>query len=274
MISIGLKWPEDFLNRIIAEDCNIALNDIPANSIDLTVTSPPYDNVRDYDNDWYLNLRDLGDDLYRITKPGGIVSLVINDSTKNFRKSLTSFRTVMQWCDDSGFGLFETIIYSRHGKPGAWWSTRFRVDHEYIFIFLKGPRPRYFNKEPLKIEAKHAGKTWCGTQRLTSGELVEIEKTVQKPLKCRGTIWHYNTSNTEGNKMKMEHPATFPDSLAWDLIQCFSQPLDIVLDPLAGSGTTLVMAAKLGRNFIGIDASEKYCEIAKKRLVQEAGFEI
>jgi len=85
--------------------------------------------------------------------------MVIQDQTKNFGKSLTSFKTIVDWCDSFGFKLFETVIYRKYGAEGAWWNKRFRVDHEYVPIFLKGERPQYFNKEHLKIPSKHGGKT-------------------------------------------------------------------------------------------------------------------
>jgi len=253
------------LNKVVEGNCNDKLKDIPNNYIDLTVTSPPYDSIREYGDNWDLDLHFIGEELFRVTKDGGIVAIVIQDGTKDFGKSLTTFKLAIDWCN-IGFKLFETIIYHRHGRPGAWWSKRFRVDHEYILIFLKGKRPRYFNKEPLKIPAKHAGEQWHGTQRLTNGDLIPIEKKTQKEMKCRGTIWFYSASNTEGNKLKMLHPATFPDKLAEDLILCFSDEGDLVFDPMCGSGTTLVAASKNNRKYLGIEIDHHYCEIAIQRL--------
>jgi len=257
------------INQIVIADCLDALMHLEPNTVDMTVFSPPYDAIRDYQDKPEFDLTGLGQELFRITKDGGICAMVMNDGTKDGAKSLTTFRTVVRWCDLIGWRLFETVIYARDGKPGAWWTKRFRVDHEYILLFLKGQRPAYFSKEHLKIPAKHAGKTWAGTQRLTDGSLIEIEKTLQGPMKCRGTIWKYKTSNTEGNKLKMQHPATMPDQLAEDLIRTFTKMGDLVLDPMCGSGTTLVAAKKSGRNYLGIDISQDYCEIAKRRLTNE-----
>jgi site-specific DNA-methyltransferase (adenine-specific) len=99
--------------------------------------------------------------------------------------------------------------------------------------------------------------------------MVKNKPHVLGEKKCRGSIWKYNTSNTEGNKLKLNHPATYPDDLAADLIQCFSGPGDIILDPTVGSGTTAVMAQKLGRRFIGMEISPEYAAIARKRLSNE-----
>lgn len=234
---------------------------LPDNSIDLTVTSPPYDKIRDY-NGFDFNLPCVGDELFRITKDGGMVCVVIQDGTKDFAKSLTTFRLAVDWVDRIGFKLFESVIYSRDGRPGSWWNKRFRVDHEYILMFLKGSRPKYFNKEHMKVPAKYAGHIFHGTQRHSDGSLSKIKKTIQSNTKCRGTIWHYETSKSEKNKTKLLHPATFPDLLAKDLILTFSQPNDVILDPFVGSGTTANMAKIYNRNYVGFDISQDYINIA------------
>jgi site-specific DNA-methyltransferase (adenine-specific) len=257
------------VNQILHADCLEALAKFPAESIDLTVFSPPYDGIRDYKKNWSFDFLALGENLLRVTKDGGVAAVVIGDGTKNFAKSLTSFRLAVSWVDSVGWKLFETVIYKRDGNPGAWWNQRFRVDHEYILMFFKGNKPKSFHKEHLMVPSKHAGKTYSGTDRLTNGGFKIIEKKTVNPLKCRGTVWQYSTSNTEGNRLKLQHPATYPDKLAGDLILCFSEPNDLVLDPMCGSGTTCVAAKQNGRQFIGIEISEEYCKIAHKRIEGE-----
>lgn len=258
----------EFENKIVCQNNVEFLKKLPENCIDLVVTSPPYDNIRDYEG-FSMNLPLLGKELFRVLKEGGMAVMVIQDGTKNFAKSLTTFRTIIDWCDNSGFKLFETVLYSKHGTPGAWWTKRFRVDHEYIPIFLKGKRPGFFTKEHLMVDSKHGGKTMTGgATRLTNGKTLDSTKIYINPKKCRGTIWEYKTCG-DGTKLKHEHPATFPDKLPMDFIECFCPPDGIVLDPFNGSGTTCVAAAKLKRRYIGIDISEKYCDIAEKRIEQE-----
>ncbi len=252
--------------QIIHADCLQALPALPENSIDLTLFSPPYDGIRDYKKNWSFDFASLGKELFRVTKDGGAAVVVIGDGTKNFAKSLTSFRLAVNWVDEIGWKLFESVIYKRDGNPGAWWNQRFRVDHEYILMFFKGSRPKTFHKEHLMVPSKHAGKVYSGTDRLTNGGFKKIEPKVVNPLKCRGTVWNYSTSNTEGNKLKLQHPATFPDKLASDLILCFSEPGDTVLDPMCGSGTTCVQAKQHQRRTIGIEISAEYCQIPQKRL--------
>ncbi len=257
------------LNEIYCGDCVELLKKLPDSTIDLVVTSPPYDKVRDYKGNLNFDLHKTGQEIFRVLKSGGVAVMVIQDQTINFGKSLTSFKTIIDWCDNIGFKLFETVIYRKHGPEGAWWTKRFRVDHEYMPIFLKGRNPNYFNKEPLKIPSKHGGKVMTGSgARKTNGE---TQKTVTRAInltKCRGTVWNYLMAGDK-NPLKRKHPAVFPDKIPYDFIQCFCPENGIVLDPFAGSGSTLVMAKKLGRYFIGFDIIPEYCELARKRLINE-----
>lgn len=258
------------VNEIYCGDCVTLMKEIPDLSIDLIVTSPPYDNIRDYKGNFSYDLHKTGIEIFRILKNGGIAVMVIQDQTRNFGKSLTSFRTIIDWCDNIGFKLFETVIYRKYGSEGAWWTQRFRVDHEYMPIFLKGDKPQYFNKEPLKVLSKHGGKIMTGSgARKTNGE---TQKTVTRsinPTKCRGTIWDYLMAGDKNN-LKRKHPAVFPDKIPYDFIQCFCPEHGLVLDPFAGSGSTLVMAKKLGRYFLGFDIVQEYCDLARERLQKEA----
>lgn len=254
------------VNSVLHGDAVEVLKTLPDNSVDLVVTSPPYDNVRDYSGDYSFDLHATGEQIKRVLKEGGVAVVVIQDQTKNFAKSLTSFRTIVDWVDNVGLRLFETVIYRKHGTEGAWWKYRFRVDHEYMPIFLKGERPQYFDKEPLKIPSKHGGKVMTGSgNRRTDGTTT---KTVTRPInamKCRGTVWDYLMAGDK-DPLKRQHPAVFPDKIPYDLIQCFCPPGGIVLDPFGGCGSTAVAAKQLGRNYIVIDIAKKYCELAEERL--------
>ncbi len=263
------KYEELPLNKIICGDAVDIMKEFPPNSVDIVVTSPPYDAVRDYKGRPKFNLHETGREIYRALKDGGVAVMVIQDQTKNFAKSLTSFKTIIDWCDNVGFKLFETTIYRKYGAEGAWWNKRFRVDHEYMPIFLKGERPQHFNKEPLKIPSKWGGKTLTGGgTRLTNGTRINTRPIKINPMKCRGTIWEYLTAG-DGSRLKHQHPATFPNQLPYDFIQCFCPKNGVVLDPFVGSGTTTVAAKNLGHKYIGIDIAPEYCAIAEKRMKEE-----
>ncbi len=254
-----------YINEIQLGDNIELFKNLPDNSIDLIVTSPPYDGLRDY-NGFEFNLHETGKEINRVLKEGGIAAMVIQDQTKDFGKSLTTFRTIVDWVDSFGLKLFETVIYRKNGTEGAWWRQRFRVDHEYIPIFLKGKKPQYFDKEPIKIPSKHGGKTMTGSgNRKTNGETTSTKTFVINPTKCPGTVWDYLMAGDK-NPLKRQHPAVFPDKIPSDLIQVFCPENGIVLDPFMGSGSTAVMAKKHNRNFIGFEISREYVDLAKKRL--------
>jgi len=261
---------KNWTNTIQRMDCVEGMKQLPNNCIDAVVTSPPYDSLRDYHGYGY-DLHATGQELFRVVKDGGIVAMVIQDQTKNFAKTLTSFRTIVDWCDNIGWRLFECVIYRKHGTEGAWWNKRFRVDHEYIPLFLKGDRPRYFNKEPLKVPSKHGGKVMSGSgNRRTNGVTTA---TVQRPInltKCRGTVWDYLMAGDK-NKLKQQHPAVFPDKIPYDVISCFCPPNGLVLDPFMGCGSTAVVARKLNRCYLGFDVSKEYCKLAEIRIRETEG---
>jgi len=274
-------------NSVNCMDCIEGMKLLPDNSIDIVVTSPPYDSIRNY-NGFSIDLHATGQQVLRVLKEGGIAVMLMQDQTKNFGKSLTTFRTVVDWCDTIGFKLFECTIYRKHGSEGAWWKNRFRIDHEYMPIFLKGERPQYFNKETLKVPSKHGGKVMTGSgSRRTDGQTNPLVTRPINATKCRGSIWDYREdfSNEiqdevdvcggtiwdylmagDKNPLKRKHPAPFPDKIPTDFISCFCPEGGIVLDPFLGSGSTAVAAKRLGRNYIGFDVSREYCDIAEQRL--------
>ncbi|QOJ19113.1 MAG: site-specific DNA-methyltransferase [Phycisphaeraceae bacterium] len=258
-----------WLDTVQCMDCVEGMRQLPDVCIDHAVFSPPYDQIRTYKGFSY-DLARTGEELFRVLKDGAIAAMVIQDQTIKFGKSLTSFRTIVDWCDRIGFKLFECVIYRKHGSEGAWWTHRFRVDHEYIPLFLKGDRPAYFNKEPLKVPSKHGGKVMSGSgNRRTDGE---TNSTVRRPInemKCRGTVWPYLMAGDK-DPLKRKHPAVFPDAIPRDTIQCFCPEGGIVLDPFMGCGTTAVAAKQMGRHFIGFDISAEYCELVRQRLGKDA----
>ena len=256
-------------HQIICGECLKVLPTLAAGSVDLVVFSPPYDNLRDFKGFPPIDRVGLGSELFRVCKDGAVCAVVIQDQTSDGAKSLTSFRWAVEWADRCGWRLFETCIYRREGVPGGWWSSRFRVDHEYVHLFLKGDRPRHFDKSRLMVPTKYGGTVHKTGYRKKDGSVEKTDEFVGGYEKCRGTIWQYTASVSEGNVVKLQHPATHPDALYGDIIQCFSAPGDLVLDPMAGSGTTNVMAGILGRRSIGIECAAEYAAIARSRLYGE-----
>ena len=253
--------------QLIHGDCVEKMRELSDNSVDMYFFSPPYDNLRTcYEHE--LDLEAVGVEIFRTLKEGGVAIMLIQDATKNFKKSGTTFHTISNWISNTGLKLWECCIYNRRATPGSWWTYRFSVDHEYVPIFFKGKRPQYFDKDHMKIPNPSAGVKTKGTVRNAEGELVPIE-CVGNDKMCCGTVMHYSNAKRERPhdwKLKKQHPATFPEKIAHDFIKAFTTEGMLVVDPFCGSGTTGVQAKRLGRDFIGIDISQEYLDLTKERL--------
>lgn len=230
-------------------------------SVDLTVTSPPYDNLRKYAGLSFDKFKGVAEQLYRITKPGGVVVWVVGDATIKGSETGTSFRQALHF-KDLGFNLHDTMIYSAEKPPLT--HNRFEQKFEYMFVLSKG-KPKTFN--PLKVPAKYAGRKNSLRFR-HDGETVQEAHTkgLVHAEKLRGNIWHYTVAGGTEDKIAHQHPAIFPIKLAEDHILAWSNAGDTVLDPFLGSGTTGKAACGLGRGFIGIEREDKYFELATRRI--------
>ena len=248
--------------KIINGDClNIMREEISDNFIDLTVTSPPYDNLRKY-NGYSFDFENIAKELYRITKDGGIVVWVVGDATVKGSESGTSFKQALYF-KEIGFNLHDTMIYKKI-NPIPQNHNRYEQCFEYMFVFSKG-KPKTFN--PIRIATKNAGKSFDWGNRKTEmddnqcrrhrdSEIIEVN-----PTKIHNNIFEYSIGGG-----KTGHPAVFPEQLANDHILSWSNEEDMVFDPFVGSGTTGKMAVLNNRNFIGVDISEEYCEMSKQRI--------
>jgi len=256
---------EKWFNQIICGDNVEVMRQMPDNCIDLTVTSPPYDNLRTY-NGFSFDFEGVAKELYRITKDGGVVVWVVNDATINGSETGTSFKQALYF-KEIGFNLHDTMIYQSNKPPLT--HNRYEQEFEYMFIFSKG-KPKTFN--PIMVDCKNAGRIYnTNTFRHTGQELQKFHTAKPvKDKKFKGNVWHYITGSGQSTKdsIAFQHPAIFPEQLANDHIISWSNPGDIVFDPFLGSGTTAKMAYLNGRNFVGIDISDEYCEIARQRLEQ------
>lgn len=251
------------INKIYNEDCLQGLAKLPNECIDLTVTSPPYDNLRTYNGfDW--NFEETAKELYRVTKQGGVVVWVVNDKTDKGSETGTSFKQAL-FFKECGFNLHDTMIYEKNNPVPQADQTRYTQTFEFMFVFSKG-KPKTVNR--IMTECQHIGKVHFGKNKINTENCDrKIDRAVKatKPLK---NIWTYNVGINQSSKDKIasKHPAIFPEQLAQDHIISWSNEGDIVLDCFMGSGTTAKMALLNNRNFIGFEISQEYCEIAEKRL--------
>lgn len=263
------KEMNKFLGKINNDDCIKFMKKLPDSCIDLTVTSPPYDDLRDYENKlvWdYNNFRKVARELYRVTKKGGIVVWVIGDKTDKGNKSLTSFKHALYF-QEVGFNIYDVIIYEKAGS-GPPHPNRYFNSFEYMFVMSKG-KPKSVN---LLKDKKNscAGMSTFGdiTRREKDGSLTNKGKKIINEYGVRTNIWRYNNGKGFSSKDKIayEHPATFPEKLVEDHIKSWSNPGDIVFDPFGGSGTTAKVSIELDRQWIYVEKVAKYCDVAKRRL--------
>ena len=264
-----MKELSQIVNQIINARAEEFMKELPPGFVDLVITSPPYDDLRDYDSNvtWNFDVfKRIAKELYRVVKPGGIVIWVIGDKTVDGNKTLTSFRQGLYF-QEVGFKMYDNIIYEKAGA-GPPHPNRYFNSYEFMFVLSKG-RPKTINLLKDK-KNKWAGHSTYGdvTRREKDGSLTNKGKKIINEYGVRTNIWTYADGKGFSTKDKIayEHPAIFPEKLVADHILSWSNPGDLILDPFGGSGTTAKMAAKLGRKWILIEAVEEYCEIARKRI--------
>lgn len=236
------------INTIYNENCLDTMAKMPDSFIDLTVTSPPYDNLRIY-NGYSFDFEAIAKELYRVTKPDGVMVWVIGDATIAGSETGTSFRQALYF-KEIGFKLHDTMIYEKNSPayPASRNSNRYTQIFEYMFIFAKGSVPKQLIcDKPNK---------WAGHKDF-SGKL----KNPVPDFSPRNNIWRYVTSFNG-----VKHPAPFPERLAYDHVVSWSSKGQLVYDPFMGSGTTAVVAKQLGRDYIGSEISDEYVAIARARI--------
>ena len=236
-------------------DCLEVMPTLEAGSIDLTVTSPPYDNLRTYNDslDWGEHVwKPVLKNLYRLTKEGGVVVWIVGDATIKGSETGTSFKQAL-YAMECGFRLHDTMIWCKP-NPIPRTHNRYEPQFEYMLVFSKG-RPTAWN--PKMDICKMAGTMQHDSTGVRSAK---HKVGVYAEYKQRGNVWTLAGAGSAG------HPAPFPESLARDHIISWSNKGDTVFDPFLGSGTTGKMALEQGRNFIGIEKDADYFEIAKKRI--------
>jgi site-specific DNA-methyltransferase (adenine-specific) len=251
------------LNKIYCGDCLQIMKQMDNDSVDLVITSPPYDNLRDYKG-YSFDFEGIAKELFRIIKQGGVVVWVVGDATINGTETGTSFKQALYF-KEIGFNLHDTMIWRKTTVPQN--SDRYEPEFEYMFVVSKG-KPKTFNPIQTKKLYKD-NRTFKNGQRNKDGKfaILKVGLSEEKPL---GNIWAISTGGGIATKDKVayEHPAIFPEKLAAQHITSWTNKGDLVLDPFNGSGTTTKMAKLLGRSYIGIDVSSEYCDIANQRLRQ------
>ncbi|MBQ9311995.1 MAG: site-specific DNA-methyltransferase [Bacteroidales bacterium] len=246
--------------HIYNEDCLKTMERMDNETIDFVITSPPYDNIRNY-NGYTFDFENIVTQLFRVMKKGGVIIWVVADATIDGSETGTSFRQALKFMDE-GFKLHDTMIYYKN-NPMPQTGNRYHQMFEYMFCFSKSS-PKTFN--PIKEKTKYRGLANM-KNRGTEGELhyERIERTTEKKV---GNVFMYSIGGgiSTKDKIAFKHPAIFPEKLVYDQILTWTNEYDIVYDPFMGSGTTAKMSELLHRKWIGSEISKEYVDIATERI--------
>jgi len=254
------------INKTYNEDCLITMARMDDNFIDLTITSPPYDDLRTY-NGYSFPFEDIARELYRVTKQGGVVVWVVNDATKKGSETLSSFKQAIYF-NEIGFNVHDTMIYRKlNPPPNA--GTRYHQSFEYMFVLSKG-KPNTTNISLRPRNNKCNDKRTYRKKKFSrnkDGEFNENDYYIKEQVPDFN-VWDFYVGggNTTNDKVAFKHPAIFPEELVKKHILSWSNEGDIIYDPFMGSGTTSKISILTKRNYIGSEISEEYCNIEKERL--------
>lgn len=263
---------------IINGDSQTVLKTIPDNSIDVVITSPPYDDLRSYNGvgtTWNHNVfMNVANELKRVLKDGGVIVWNVYDKTENGSKSGTSLRQCLYF-QEIGLNIHDYMMWVKTNPMPVINQSRYTPKMEFMFILSKG-KPKTFN--PLKRACKNAGKEYNSTAKDMDGEggRHELHYNVNKTM-IDYNVWEMAVAQNrneieiekDGKIEKIKHPAVFPYELPYKHILSWSNEGDVILDPFVGSGTTAIAARDLNRHYIGIEKNAEYCEICKRRLSGE-----
>jgi site-specific DNA-methyltransferase (adenine-specific) len=264
------------INKVYNEDCILTMGKMSDNYIDITVTSPPYDDLRTYNNKvkglqteyngYSFDFENIAKELYRVTKKGGVLVWVVGDATHNGSETGTSFRQALYF-KELGFNLHDTMIYMKNNFSNPS-SNRYHQIFEYMFVFSKG-KPKVFNsiKDRKNVYGGQVGSWGKNTVRQKDGTMKENKKKIIQEYGQRYNIWQYKTSkNGQEDEVAYEHPAIFPIDLVKDHITSWTNEGDLVYDPFMGSGTTAKASILTNRNYVGSEIEQSYMDIINKRV--------
>jgi DNA modification methylase len=249
--------------NVYNDNCLDYMKTLPDNSLKFTLTSPPYDDIRDYKG-YSFPFEEIAQELWRVTRPGGVIAWNVADATVKGSETGTSMRQALYFMS-LGFKLHDTMIYAKKNPmPASVSSKRYHQSWEYIFILSKDA-PETFN--PIMVKAKY-GHLGANMKHRGKNGTIEYKKTKRNEFTKVRNIFEYSVGGGHSTKDKVafKHPALMPEQLASDMISTWTDPGDTVFDPFTGAGTTAKMCMVLGRKFHGTEMSLDYCKIIKERL--------
>lgn len=257
------------INQIIHGDAAAALPHLDTDSVDMILTSPPYDELRNYKG-YRFPFEPIAKQLVRVLRPGGLLVWVVGDATVGGSETGTSFRQALHF-KELDLNLHDTMIFRKRNPLPQIYRKRYTNEFEYMFVFSKS-LVRTHN--PIMIDCLHAGLELGTTTYKNYSKNEQTRKKFANPVKnkkLKGNIWEYVVGKNKEDQEAKGHPAPFPCELARDHILSWTNENDIVLDPMCGSGTTCKVAHQLGRRFIGIEIASDYVNLARRRVFGEEG---
>jgi len=246
---------------ILLENCIDTLARLDDGLIDMTITSPPYDDLREY-NGYHFPVEEIAKGLFEKTTPGGVVIWVVGDRTVNGDETLTSFKHAFAF-REAGFNVHDTMIYAKNLPIPSDCGKRYRQCFEYMFCFSKG-QPKTLNPMMQAIKQEKAFKSFRIT-KVGRNDLAH-DHVAPKQRKVNNIFFYNVGTSSSRDKVAFEHPAIFPEQLAEDQIRTWTNEGDLVYDCFMGSGTTAKIAHQLGREWFGSEISAEYIAIAERRL--------
>ena len=259
-----MKKNNIFINKIIYGDCLEVLKPMKNNFVDLVITSPPYDNLRNYKG-YNFEFEKIADILFKKLKPGGVIVWIVGDETIKGSESGTSFKHALYF-KSIGLNLHDTMIFKKVNPIPQIYRKRYNNEYEYMFVCSKG---KISTHNPIMVDCLHAGLNLSSTKYKNYSKNDQKRSKFAKPVKkqkVKGNIWEYVVGKKKIDQGSKNHSAPFPFQLTYDHIISWTNKGDIVLDPMCGSGTACLAAQILGRKYIGIDISKDYCKISKRRI--------
>ena len=256
-----------FIDSITQGDAAILLKELDRDSIDMVLTSPPYDDLRNYKG-YDFPFEEIAAELHRILRPGGVIVWIVADATIVGSETGTSFKQALYF-RDLGLNLHDTMIFRKRNPIPQIYRRRYTNEFEYMFVFSKGTVSTH---NPIMVDCLHAGLELTTTTYKNYSKNDQTRSKLANPVKdkkIKGNVWEYVVGKNKEDQEAKGHPAPFPCELARDHILSWTNEGDIVLDPMCGSGTTCKVATKFGRRFIGLEIGKEYAELARRRVFRE-----
>jgi DNA modification methylase len=266
MNALALATIDTFIGRVSHLDAETLLRSLPSDSVDLVVTSPPYDNLRTYKG-YSWDFEAIARQLYRVTKRGGVVVWVVGDETIENSETLSAFEQAIYFRREAGFNLWDTMIWHKQGAKANNHPPRYMQSFEYMFVLTKGV-PQTFHE--LTEPNKNHGLTRKHQKRQRNGEITQHGENVIPAERRLDNVWSVlgGWMHTTKDKLAFQHPAIMHEKIAERHLLSWSNAGDVVLDPFGGSGTTALMARANGRRYITGDISREYCDLMGRRLAK------